>query len=178
MIQVATPAVHQAGKGGRIRGPRGRHDRSEGAGAVVDVKGFVAVLRFDFFHLLGDFVQGLLPADFDPFASTTFRAGFTLQGLLQPIRIVYPVPNGATAHASTHGLRAEFVRAGVVRQNSYYPTVLNLQLQWAARTTVHGTSRPHQLGVVRCSRVCLRRARKGAFHAQQGGGSRSHTGPL
>ena len=78
MIQVAAPAVHQAGKSGDVRGPRGRHDRSEGAGTVVDVKGFVTVFGLEFLHLLGDFVQGLFPADFYPFAGAAFRAWLAL----------------------------------------------------------------------------------------------------
>ena len=138
VVEVAADEVHKAGKRGLGRGPGTRDRPAEGARAVVDVDGLVAVVLDELLHLIGDLIEGLVPGDLHPLAVATLRARLALQRGFQAVRVVDAVADRAAAHAGADLLGADLVVAGVIGEDAGDRAIFHDEADGAAGTAVHG----------------------------------------
>ena len=100
MIQITAAAVHQTGNQCCSRRPGFGHGAAEGAGTVVKIDRFVAVIADQAFHSTGDGIKRLFPGDTLEFVLTAFT--HTFHRVFQAIRVVHPAAHGTAAQTGTY----------------------------------------------------------------------------
>ncbi len=148
MIQVAATAVHQACNQCFSRRPRARHGPAEGAGAVVQVDRFIAVIFNKAFHIVGDDVEGFIPAD--AFELALAAQANALHRVLQAIRVIDAAAHRATAQAGANLVQSFIVVVtGIIGLNIFDHAVDNVHTQRASAAAVDSTGAPDNFFITR-----------------------------